>query len=282
MTLRFIVNADDFGLCSGVNAAVRVAHTAGLLTSATIMANMPAAVEAVRIAEQLPSLGIGVHLNLIEGKPISPADEVSPLLGRDGEFAFSAAGLAIASLSSKAVRRAITVELTSQIQWLCDNGIKPTHLDSHRHFHIFPSILPTVSALAERFAIHAVRFPYEPPSLCRLPWPSVNAKSRRRAFIVRNMARAALLRRRNLFKNDFLFGIAHTGKINTEFWTALAKRPIDATIELMTHPGFADGLDPEKTRLVEQRKVELDALCSPGIKEMITTAGFELTHYGKL
>jgi len=282
MTLRLIVNADDFGLCSGVNAAVRVAHTAGLLTSATIMANMPAAVEAVRIAEQLPSLGIGVHLNLIEGKPISPADEVSPLLGRDGEFAFSAAGLAIASLSSKAVRRAITVELTSQIQWLCDNGIKPTHLDSHRHFHIFPSILPTVSALAERFGIPAVRFPYEPPSLCRLPWPSVNAKSRRRAFIVRNMARAALLRRRNLFKNDFLFGIAHTGKINTEFWTALAKRPIDATIELMTHPGFADGLDPEKTRLVEQRKVELDALCSPGIKEMITTAGFELTHYGKL
>jgi len=282
MTLRLIVNADDFGLCSGVNAAVQTAHTAGLLTSATIMANMPAVVEAVRIAKQLPSLGVGVHLNLIEGRPLSPDGQVSPLLGRDGQFTFSAAGLAIASLPSKAVRRAIEIELTSQIQWLCDNGIKPTHLDSHRHFHIFPSILPIVFALAERFSIPAVRFPYEPPSLCRRPWPPVGAKSRRRAFVVRNMARAALPRKRNLFKNDFLFGIAHTGKINTEFWTALAKRPIDATIELMTHPGFADGLDPDKTRLVEQRKVELDALCSPAVKEMVMAAGFELTHYGKL
>jgi len=282
MTLRLIVNADDFGLCSGVNAAVQTAHTAGLLTSATVMANMPAADEAVRIARQLPSLGLGVHLNLIEGKPISDAGQVSSLLGRDGEFGFSAAGLAIASLKSKTVRRAIAIELTSQIQWLCDSGIKPTHLDSHRHFHIFPSILPIVSGLAERFGIPAVRFPYEPAGLCRRPWPSVDAKSRRRAFVVRNMARAALLRRRNFFKNDFLFGIAHTGKINTEFWSVLAKSPFDATIELMTHPGLADGLDPARTRLVEERKVELDALCSPGIKEMVTAAGFELTHYGKL
>jgi chitin disaccharide deacetylase len=282
MTLRLIVNADDFGLSSGVNAAVQSAHAAGLLTSATIMANMPSASEAVQIAKQLLSLGVGVHLNLIEGKPVSKADEVSSLLGRDGQFRFSAAGLAIASLRSKAVRRAITIEITSQIQWLCDNGINPTHLDSHRHFHIFPSILPIVTALAERFGLSAVRWPYEPAALCRGPWPSVSAKSKRRALIVRNMARAASQKRYNLFKNDFLFGIAHTGKINAEFWSHLAKSPFDATIELMTHPGFTDGLEPLKTRLIEQRKVELDALCSQDIKEMVSAAKIELTHYGKL
>jgi len=281
MALRLIVNADDFGFSSGVNAAVQKAHVAGLLTSATIMANMPAAAEAVRIAEELPSLGVGLHLNLIDGKPLSPAGKVSPLLGSDGEFGFSTAGLAIASLRST-VRTAIKIELTSQIQWLCDNGIKPTHLDSHRHFHIFPAILPIVTALADRFDLPAVRYPYEPASLCREPWPQISAKSRRRAFIVRNMARAASLRRHNLFKNDFLLGIAHTGKINTEFWTVLAKRPFDATIELMMHPGFTDGLDPSKTRLIDQRKVELDALCSPGVKAMITAADIELIHYGKL
>ncbi len=71
MDRRIIINADDFGLCDGVNEAVAQAHSDGILTSATIMVNMPAAEKAVKIAKKLPSLGIGVHLNLTEGRPIS-------------------------------------------------------------------------------------------------------------------------------------------------------------------------------------------------------------------
>ncbi|MGA2094374.1 MAG: ChbG/HpnK family deacetylase, partial [Sedimentisphaerales bacterium] len=68
---RLIINADDFGLCRGVNKGIAEAHATGVLTSATLMANMPAAEEAVEIAHKLSNLGVGVHLNLTEGKPLS-------------------------------------------------------------------------------------------------------------------------------------------------------------------------------------------------------------------
>jgi len=86
MDKRIVINADDFGLCSGVNRAVAQAHTDGVLTSATIMANMPAAAEAVEIARKLPGLGIGVHLNLTEGWPLSQAADIRPILNADGKL----------------------------------------------------------------------------------------------------------------------------------------------------------------------------------------------------
>jgi len=89
MDRRVIINADDFGLCDGVNKAVAQAHTDGVLTSATIMANMPAADEAVKIAKKLPNLGVGVHLNLTEGRPLSKDTSIGRLLDTDGQFASS-------------------------------------------------------------------------------------------------------------------------------------------------------------------------------------------------
>jgi len=89
MDKRIIINADDFGLCDRVNKAVAQAHTDGVLTSATIMANMPAAGEAVKTAKKLPDLSVGVHLNLSEGRAVSKDSCIDCLLNVDGCFAFS-------------------------------------------------------------------------------------------------------------------------------------------------------------------------------------------------
>lgn len=282
MDKRIIINADDFGLCEGVNKAVAQAHTEGVLTSATIMVNMPAADEAVKIAKQLPTLGVGVHLNLLEGRPMSKDTRLDCLLGGDGQFNCSPFKLSVLSIAGNKIRNAIRAELSAQIQWVIDSGVKPTHLDSHKHFHILPTIFPIVCDLARRFEISAVRWPFEPKALLAMPWPITGEADRRRAGIVRTMAKINRVQNSQFLKTDCLLGVAHTGRIDVNFFKAVALYNSAKTAEVMVHPGFADDLDPGKTRLVKQREVELEALCSERTKQYLKDAGMELVHYGEL
>jgi hopanoid biosynthesis associated protein HpnK len=282
MGKRIIINADDFGLCEGVNRAVAQAHTDGVLTSATIMANMPAANKAVLIAKQLPTLGVGVHLNVTAGRPLSEDSSVGPLLGTDGRFAYSLSKLFLLFLTGQRIRNAVRTELITQIQWLFDNGLKPTHLDSHKHIHGFPPIFSIVCELARRFRIRAIRWLFEPQAVCCSPWPLPSEGGRKRARTVRTMAKINRIQNRDFLKTDAVFGVAHTGKIDANFFKAVTLYNNAATVEVMTHPGFADGLDPNETRLIHQRKVELKALCSEVTKRYIKDAGIKLVHYGNL
>lgn len=282
MGKQIIINADDFGLCDGVNEAVAQAHSDGVLTSATIMANMPAADKAVEIAKQMPALGVGVHLNLFEGRPVSKEPCVGCLVDSDGWFAFLPAKLSFFSIGSHKIRIAIRTELASQIQWVIDNGLKPTHLDSHKHIHCFPTIFHIVCELAGRFEIAAIRFTYEPEELLAMPWPLHSENGRKRAKIVRTMAKINRIQNRHFLKTEALLGIAHTGKIDVNFFKAVALYNPAAIAEVMTHPGFSDGLDPEQTRLLYQRKVEFEALCSERTKQYFEDAEIKLVHYGEI
>jgi chitin disaccharide deacetylase len=282
MDRRIIINADDFGLCSGVNRAVAKAHTDGVLTSTTIMANMPAAEAAAKLAKQMPSLGVGVHLNLFEGKPLSKDGSVNCLLNTDGDFALTPAKLSFLSIARRKIRNAIRTELAAQIQWVIDNGIKPTHLDSHKHIHGFPAIYPIVCGMAKRFEISAIRFIFEPKQLSAMPWPLPSEGGRKRAKTVRIMARINRMQNSDFLKTDCLLGVAHTGKIDVTFFKAVAIYNSAATAEIMTHPGFEEGIDPAKTRLLHQRKGEFEALCSEKTKQYLRNAGIKLVHYGQL
>jgi predicted glycoside hydrolase/deacetylase ChbG (UPF0249 family) len=290
MERKIIINADDFGLCDSVNRAVVWAHTQGILTSATIMANMPDARQAVELARQLPTLGVGVHLNLSEGKPVSKDPSVNCLLDTDGQFAYSPLRLSILSVAKRKIRNAIATELAAQIQWVINNGLKPTHLDSHKHIHNFPAIFPIVCELAKSFRIPAIRWPFEPKEVSHKPspagrvtgWPPPGEGGRKRAAIIRVMAK--INRRQNpaFFKTQAVLGIAHTGRINIDFLKAAVIYSFAETVEIITHPGFINGLDPGKTRLVQQRKMELDALCDKKIKEYFKDAAVKLVHYGQI
>jgi len=282
MAGRLIVNADDFGLCEGVNKAVEQAHTEGILTSTTIMAGMPAAGRAVELASEMPSLGVGVHLNLFDSTPISKDQRVKILLNANGRFGLSLGKLAVKSVLSKTFREAVEIEFAAQIQWLISGGIKPTHLDSHKHVHAIPSIYPIVVRLAERFGIGAIRWPFEPARLSGPDWPTPPKGGKTRARIVRMMAGCNRRQNDTFIKNDVFLGVAHTGKIDVDFWRQVARTGFRGVVEVMTHPGFIEGLDPRRTRLIEQRRIELEALCSEEIRKCLADANIELTHYGKL
>ena len=282
MERRLIINADDFGLCESVNKGIVEAHTKGVLTSTTIMANMPAAEQAVNLAKNLPTLGVGVHLNLTAGKPLCQDNTVKLILDSQGHFALSPGKLALASLITGKVRTAIETELAAQIQWLIDKGIKPTHLDSHKHFHSFPSIFLIVCRLAKRFGISAIRYTFEPKQVSQLPWPVTDRENRKRALLVRIMSKINRWQNPAFFKTDALLGVAHVGTINAAFMRAVSLYNTASTAELMTHPGYTYDLDATRTRLVKQREVELEALCSEKTKKFFKDAGIKLIHYGQL
>jgi len=148
---HLIINADDFGLTQGVNQAVIRAHTQGVLTSATLMAGGFAWREAVDLAQANPSLGVGVHLTLTALRPILPPVEVASLVDRDGRFRrqFWRAPL----LDKEQVTR----EWRAQIQRLVDAGLRPTHLDSHHHIHLWPGFTEIVVELAREFELPCLR-----------------------------------------------------------------------------------------------------------------------------
>jgi len=282
MDKRIIINADDFGLCSGVNKAVAQAHTDGVLTSATIMANMPAADAAVKLAKQMPGLGVGVHLNLFKGQPLSKDGSVDCLLDDKGSFALTPAKLSLLSICRRKIRKAIRTELAAQIQWVIDSGLKPTHLDSHKHIPSFPVIFPIVCGLARRFEIAAIRFTLEPKQLLAMPWPLPSEGGRKRAKAIRIMAKINRIQNSAFLKTDALLGVAHVGKIDVNFFKAVALYNSAATAEVMTHPGFDDDPEHKQSRLLNQRKGELQALCSERTKQYFKDAGIKLVHYGQL
>jgi predicted glycoside hydrolase/deacetylase ChbG (UPF0249 family) len=291
MDRLLIINADDFGLCEGVNRAIAEAHKNGILTSTTLMTNMPSAEEAIKIAKQLPTLGVGIHLNLTQGQPLSNNPIVTLLVNDNGEFCYSANELAWKSLVSSKFRAAIRAELAAQLQWTIDRDLKPTHLDSHKHIHSFPAIYRIVCSLARQFNINSIRFTYEPTRVFYPPWPPTDKDARKRTRLTRMMARINRLQNPKFLKTKATYGIAHTGKIDINFFKALSSdlstpaavlRQQDAGAEVMTHPGYIDGLEKFKTRLVEQRRLEFDTLCSKEVRQFLQDAGIKLIHYGQL
>lgn len=155
---RVVINGDDFGYSGAINAAIVRCHTEGILTSATILVNQRATRAALRLAREVPTLGVGWHINLTEGAPVLPPREVPTLVGRDGLFRPLVAQLG-GLLRGTTCPREIERELRAQLAILLDAGIKPTHLDGHLHAHALPRVLPIVLRLMAEYRVPALRSP---------------------------------------------------------------------------------------------------------------------------
>jgi predicted glycoside hydrolase/deacetylase ChbG (UPF0249 family) len=151
-----IVNADDFGISEGVNRGIAEAHRRGIVTSTTIMANMPAFDHAIQIARGLPGLGVGVHLNITSGYPILSSSQIPRLVGPAGWFHPLSIVLRQLTLGLPDSAQ-IEAELGAQVERVMAAGITPTHLDSHHHVHVHPALQPIVIRLARRYGVRAIR-----------------------------------------------------------------------------------------------------------------------------
>jgi chitin disaccharide deacetylase len=262
---RLIINADDFGLTSGVNRAIVELHRAGVLTSATLMAHAGATSEAIRLALNSPALGVGCHIVLVDGEPVLPPGQVSSLVDmQTGRFPPTLTAF-LARLFTGRVRAAeIEAEAAAQISLLQDAGLRLTHFDTHKHAHMFPPVLEPLLRSARRAGIHAVRNPFEPEWAVRVT---------PRASFVRTAEVIALRRLGPLFRRmiarahcittDGTIAVAGTGTFDAATVRALLSELPEGSWELVTHPGYNDAdLDKVRTRLRDSRDKERLALAS--------------------
>jgi predicted glycoside hydrolase/deacetylase ChbG (UPF0249 family) len=155
MDRLLIINADDYGLDLPANEAILALAADGAITSTTILANMAGDRELAALRE-VSGISRGLHLNLLEGTPLSPASEVPSLLNSDGAF-HPQKELLLRSLTGRISALDLEREVGAQVERLRQAGIEPSHVDSHKHVHQYPGIGPMILKILRRLGVKKVR-----------------------------------------------------------------------------------------------------------------------------
>jgi hopanoid biosynthesis associated protein HpnK len=280
---RLIVNADDFGLTSGVNRGILRAHREGVVTSSTLMACSSKFDEAVALSLETPTLSVGCHVVLVDGAPVLNAGRVSTLLApKDGRrFRDNLSNFALLAACGRLDAAQIEAEVTAQIQKLQAAGIQVSHLDSHKHTHMFPVVLKGMLRAAKNCGVRAMRNPFEP-----LVFASVRRWKRQFQLRMMRSFRANFrksLEEAGVATPDGCVGIAATGGLTVETFEALIQHLPEGTWEFVSHPGYNDvDLDRVKTRLRDSREKELAILTSAGIRRALENERIHLISYRDL
>ncbi|HWW13715.1 MAG TPA: ChbG/HpnK family deacetylase [Candidatus Dormibacteraeota bacterium] len=288
---RLIVNADDFGFTAGVNRAIVEAHTRGIVTSSTLMANGRAFEEAVGLAKTVPRLSVGCHVVLIDGEPVLDAAHLPTLAVADSGGARFRDGLisfAFRALAGRLDPGEIEAEARAQIRKLRAAGIDVSHVDTHKHTHLFPAVLRPLLRAARACGVHAVRNPFGP----RTPLKSSELLTRPNLWtryaevrILRTLARKFrdTAQREGMATPDGTLGIVVTGTLDEKLFRAIAEIIPEGTWEFVCHPGYNDDdLKSVSTRLRESRETELRVLTMPEARALLLNQGIELISYRDL
>jgi chitin disaccharide deacetylase len=279
---RLIVNADDFGLTSGVNRAIVELHAAGLVTSTSLMARACATDEAIELARATPSLGVGCHLVLVDGEPVLPPEKIPSLVdARTGKFPNSMTTFLLRLFAGRIRADEIEAEAAAQISLLQKRGVRLTHIDTHKHAHIFPGVLRPVLRAARTARIRAVRHPFEPDWAVRAAMGAPLARVVQIAALRPLAPRSRhIIEQEGFITTDGTIAMAGTGTLDAAALRSLLEQLPAGTWELVTHPGYNDAdLAQVRTRLRASRDVERVALAAirdvPGI-ELISFADIAL------
>lgn len=260
---RLIVNADDFGLTAGVNRAIVELHEAGVLTSATLMAKAAATEEGVELARATPSLRVGCHVVLVDGEPALPAQELPTLVNpQTGRFHPTLVAFLKQLLTGRLRAAEIEAEAAAQIARLKSRGLRLTHIDTHKHTHMFPAVLRPVLRAAKAAGICAVRNPFEPAWSLR----ATQGAPGMRRLEVKLLRRFEPVFRRivaeeGMTTTDGAIGVLATGTLDAATVASLLAGLHEGTFELVSHPGYNDAaLALARTRLLASRETERKAL----------------------
>jgi hopanoid biosynthesis associated protein HpnK len=293
---RLIVNADDFGFTAGVNRAIVEAHTHGIVTSATLMANGPAFDDAIVSAKAVPHLSVGCHVVLIDGEPVLDPKQIPSITSESApsessgraRFHEGLKSFAARALAGRLTADEIESEAIAQIRKLQAAGIHVSHVDTHKHAHLFPAVLRPLLRAARSRGVRAVRNPFGPRK------PLKSSELLRRPGLWTRYAEVRILRvlaskfrkaanRAGMVTPDGTLGIVVTGALDEKLFRAIAAIIPEGTWEFVCHPGYNDDdLKLANTRLRESRETELRVLTMPEARKLLLYYGISLISYHEL
>jgi hopanoid biosynthesis associated protein HpnK len=271
---RLVVTADDFGAAVEVNEAVERAHCEGIVTAASLMVAGQAVADAVRRARALPTLGVGLHVVLVEGRPVLPAERLPALVDRNGRFRTDLVRMSFEVFASPAARRQLAAEVEAQFAAFAATGLPLDHVNAHKHFHLHPAVAATILRIGRRYGMKSIRAPIEPRHLLR----TVDG-TRTRPRI--ETAWGRLLRRRmraaKMTVPDHVLGLAWSGAMTANRVRGVLKDLPGGLTEIYAHP--ATGAYPGSAPGYDYCG-ELAALTDPVAKEMIARNRVMLGRFG--
>ncbi len=290
MEKELIVNGDDFGLTPGINLAILECARAGVLRSATIMANGAAFDDALEKAKDNDRLGVGIHFTLTGLKPLSEPGSLPVLAGGNGRLPSLSALIDIA-LVRRGGREEMRRELFAQAQKVFDSGIVPTHFDSHKHIHIIPAVFDIMVEIARRYSVKWIRKPFEDPRSLRF---LLDVEEGRRGDFLKQYSHALCSRPAHCFfrshvrksgirSPDYFHGLSSTGVMCEKLMARLVESVRPGINELMVHPGYLDAdLKAMKSRLSLSREREREILVSEDLKAILEKNKIKLINYGEV
>jgi hopanoid biosynthesis associated protein HpnK len=246
------------------------------------MVGAPAAADAVARARRLPRLGVGLHLNLVEGPPVLPPERVPALVRGDGGFDANLVRAGCRFFFDPAARRQLAAEIRAQFAAFRATGLALDHVNAHRHMHIHPTVAGIVLRIGGEFGMRAVRVPDEPFALLRRAAAAEGARARRPLYAPWIALLRRRLRRAGLVLNDHLLGLAWTGAMTESRLLRLIGDLPEGASELYCHPAAAQTPRLKRTMPDYRPVEELAALQSGAVRAAVERGGITLVRYADL
>jgi hopanoid biosynthesis associated protein HpnK len=269
---RLVINADDFGRSSSINAAVIQAHREGILTTASLMVNEPASAEAVTLARAHPQLGVGLHLTLLCGHSALLPEQIPGLVNAQREFSNHPAGAGFRYFASRSLRAQLRAELAAQFERFHATGLPLDHVNGHLHLHLHPTVFALLMEHAAAWGVTRLRLTWDPF------WFNVRLARGRwlyragHAFLYHLLARRArpVLRRQSIKHTQIVFGLLQNAHVDEDYLSRLLPVLPRGDSELYSHPSL------------DEFRNELDALVSPRVKSLVRRHDIQLVRYRDL
>jgi hopanoid biosynthesis associated protein HpnK len=279
---QLIVTADDFGLAVPVNEAIERGHREGILTTTSLMVAAPATEDAVERAKRSPSLRVGLHVVLVNGRPKLAPEKVPHLVDTCGEFASDLFSAGVRYFFAPGIRKELEAEIRAQFEAFAATGLPLDHVNAQNHMHVHPTVLSLIVKVGRDYGVKAIRLPREPF------WPSWRAMRSHGAarfvnstFLVPWLSLMRLrLKIAGIATNDYVFGMHETGHMTSSRVRAFVANLPNGTSELYFHP--ATGPWPEAFPPDYDFTGEFQALIDPNVQRELRESGIRPVTFTEL
>lgn len=281
MLRRLIVNADDFGLSSGVNRAVEIAWQEGILTQSSLMSGGEAFDEAVDIARRNPGLQVGLHLTLVQGRPVLPPERIPGLVGDDGCFPGNPVSVGMRLFFDRSVREQLRAEIEAQILKIKETGLQLSHIDGHLNIQMHPTVFELLQELMPLHGISSFRITRE-----RLRRNLAHDRNRVLGKALERLIFGALsnhaqpeLQRLNIVCATEVKGLLNSGRMTEAYLLAILEDLEPGLTEIYFHPGCLPDAEISRRMPDYRHEDELKALTSPQVRQRLQELGISLCNY---